>query len=218
MGKAGDGGVQLCHKFTDASGCKFGDACMCRHDRAKARRENRCLACGQQGHFRPDCGHGRGNSKLASEWLRNAHAFRVALEHVFGRRGAAPANSMLLLPPAMGMGGTTARWCTNSRCPHLAQPLITRVITDSEVLCPQLPATSTRRRMGAALASVRPRLLADREARDFMAGCVNARLRARMIMKVWMQTRMQGQTNGCKACALATSQPSNPPEAINVWR
>ena len=23
----------------------------------------------------------------------------------------------------MGMGGTTARWCTNSRCPHLAQPL-----------------------------------------------------------------------------------------------
>ena len=23
----------------------------------------------------------------------------------------------------MGMGGITARWCTNSRCPHLAQPL-----------------------------------------------------------------------------------------------
>ena len=44
--------------------------------------------------------HRRGNSKLAGEWLRNTHAFRVALGHVFGRRGAAPANSMMLLPPA----------------------------------------------------------------------------------------------------------------------
>ena len=42
----------------------------------------------------------RGNSKLAGEWLRNAHAFRVALGQVFGRCGAAPANSMMLLPPA----------------------------------------------------------------------------------------------------------------------
>ena len=31
---------------------------------------------------------------------QNAHAFRVALGHVFGRRGAAAANSMMLLPPA----------------------------------------------------------------------------------------------------------------------
>ena len=51
----GEGSSQVCHKFADATGCKFGDACMFRHDRAKARRENRCLACGQQGHFRPDC-------------------------------------------------------------------------------------------------------------------------------------------------------------------
>ena len=29
-----------------------------------------------------------------------ARAFRVALGQVFGRRGAAPANSMMLLPPA----------------------------------------------------------------------------------------------------------------------
>ena len=34
------------------------------------------------------------------EWLRNAHAFRVVLGHVFGRRGAAPADSMMLFPPA----------------------------------------------------------------------------------------------------------------------
>ena len=28
---------------------------MFRHDRAKARREGRCLACGQSGHYRPEC-------------------------------------------------------------------------------------------------------------------------------------------------------------------
>ena len=43
---------------------------------------------------------GRGNSKSAGEWLRNARAFRVALGQVLGRRGAAPVNSMMLLPPA----------------------------------------------------------------------------------------------------------------------
>ena len=86
----------------------------------------------------------------------DARDARVPLGQVFGRRGAAPANSMMLLPPAAvhdlmmrtagarimsisgarraqtspgmrafggaKMGGTTAR-CTNSRCPHLAQPL-----------------------------------------------------------------------------------------------
>ena len=31
----------------------------------------------------------------------------------------------------MGMGGTTARWCTSSRCPHLAQPLITLLLLES---------------------------------------------------------------------------------------
>ena len=45
----------LCHKFGDASGCRFGDACRFKHDRSKARKENRCLACGQKDHFRPDC-------------------------------------------------------------------------------------------------------------------------------------------------------------------
>ena len=28
---------------------------MFKHDRAKARKENKCLACGQPGHFRPEC-------------------------------------------------------------------------------------------------------------------------------------------------------------------
>ena len=50
----------------------------------------------------------RGNSKLAGEWLRNAHAFRVALGQIFGRRGAAAANSMMLLPPAADLMMRTA--------------------------------------------------------------------------------------------------------------
>ena len=53
--KGGDGATSACHKFADASGCRFGDSCMFKHDRSKARREGRCLACGQSGHFRPDC-------------------------------------------------------------------------------------------------------------------------------------------------------------------
>ena len=44
-----------CHKFSDASGCRFGDSCMFKHDRSKARKDGRCLACGQSGHFRPEC-------------------------------------------------------------------------------------------------------------------------------------------------------------------
>ena len=51
----GEGTQQLCHKFSDASGCKFGDACIFKHDRARARKEGKCLACGQSGHIRPDC-------------------------------------------------------------------------------------------------------------------------------------------------------------------
>ena len=44
-----------CHNFNEAKGCKFGDACHFKHDRATARKQKRCLACGQDGHFRPDC-------------------------------------------------------------------------------------------------------------------------------------------------------------------
>ena len=51
----GSEGAPSCHKFNDASGCRFGDACMFKHDRAKAKKEGRCLACGQKDHFRPDC-------------------------------------------------------------------------------------------------------------------------------------------------------------------
>ena len=54
-GKGGEGNQQLCHKFSDASGCRFGDSCIFKHDRAKARKEGKCLACGQSGHFRPEC-------------------------------------------------------------------------------------------------------------------------------------------------------------------
>ena len=54
-GKGKGSEVQLCHKFGDSSGCRFGDSCRFKHDRAKARKEGRCLACGQQGHIRPDC-------------------------------------------------------------------------------------------------------------------------------------------------------------------
>ena len=54
-GKGGDGTQQMCHKFSDATGCRFGDACIFKHDRARARKEGKCLACGQSGHIRPDC-------------------------------------------------------------------------------------------------------------------------------------------------------------------
>ena len=47
--------VPLCHGFNDATGCKYGDSCRFMHDRALARRQKRCLACGQDGHFRPEC-------------------------------------------------------------------------------------------------------------------------------------------------------------------
>ena len=51
----GSEGTASCHKFSDGSGCRFGDSCMFKHDRAKAKKEGRCLACGQRDHFRPDC-------------------------------------------------------------------------------------------------------------------------------------------------------------------
>ena len=51
----GAGGSQPCTKFSDATGCRFGDSCHFRHDRGVARKQGRCLACGQKGHFRPDC-------------------------------------------------------------------------------------------------------------------------------------------------------------------
>ena len=44
-----------CHAFADKKGCKFGDSCRFKHDRAAARKQGRCLACGQEGHYRPDC-------------------------------------------------------------------------------------------------------------------------------------------------------------------
>ena len=51
----GPGSENPCHNFNEAKGCKFGDACHFKHDRATARKQKRCLACGQEGHFRPDC-------------------------------------------------------------------------------------------------------------------------------------------------------------------
>ena len=47
--------VGLCHHFADGKGCKYGDSCKFKHDRALARKQRRCLACGQEGHYRPDC-------------------------------------------------------------------------------------------------------------------------------------------------------------------
>ena len=45
----------LCHHFTDGKGCKYGDSCRFKHDRALAIKQRRCLACGQEGHYRPAC-------------------------------------------------------------------------------------------------------------------------------------------------------------------
>ena len=56
-GKGKNQGTELspCFNFNEAKGCKFGDSCRFKHDRATARKQKRCLACGQEGHFRPDC-------------------------------------------------------------------------------------------------------------------------------------------------------------------
>ena len=53
----------------------------------------------------------------------------------------------------MGMGGTTARWCTNSRCPHLAQPLNMKADIDLVALeClkeQSLPVSDTHKQASA---------------------------------------------------------------------
>ena len=55
-GKAkSEGEVNLCYSFMEGKGCRYGDACKFRHDRASARKQKRCLACGQEGHYRPEC-------------------------------------------------------------------------------------------------------------------------------------------------------------------
>ena len=45
----------LAFVITEKKGCTFGDSCRFKHDRAAARKQGRCLACGQEGHYRPDC-------------------------------------------------------------------------------------------------------------------------------------------------------------------
>ena len=47
--------AKLCHGFSEAKGCRYGDSCKFKHDRATARQQKRCLACGQEGHYRPEC-------------------------------------------------------------------------------------------------------------------------------------------------------------------
>ena len=55
-GKGKDGGDQgPCVNFNESRGCRFGDTCRFKHDRATARKQRRCLACGLGGHFRPEC-------------------------------------------------------------------------------------------------------------------------------------------------------------------
>ena len=50
-----DTDLGVCYNYVGGKGCKYGDSCKFRHDKAEARRQKRCLACGQEGHFRPDC-------------------------------------------------------------------------------------------------------------------------------------------------------------------
>ena len=54
-GKGSEGEPNACYNYGEGKGCKYGDACKFKHDRLAARRQKRCLACGQEGHFRPDC-------------------------------------------------------------------------------------------------------------------------------------------------------------------
>ena len=51
----GAGDLPPCYNFSGGKGCKYGDTCRFSHDRLSARKEKRCLACGQEGHFRPEC-------------------------------------------------------------------------------------------------------------------------------------------------------------------
>ena len=49
-GKGKDKGgkeVASCYNFAEAKGCRYGDSCRFFHDS--------CLACGQEGHYRPEC-------------------------------------------------------------------------------------------------------------------------------------------------------------------
>ena len=49
-GKGKDGGDQgPCVNFNESRGCRFGDTCRFKHNRATARKQRRCLACGQGG-------------------------------------------------------------------------------------------------------------------------------------------------------------------------
>ena len=54
-GKVAGSEPNACYNFAEGKGCKFGDSCKFKHDRLAARRQKRCLACGQEGHFRPEC-------------------------------------------------------------------------------------------------------------------------------------------------------------------
>ena len=45
----------MCYNFGEGKGCKYGDACKFKDDRMTARKQKRCLACGVEGHFRPEC-------------------------------------------------------------------------------------------------------------------------------------------------------------------
>ncbi|CAE7205960.1 unnamed protein product [Symbiodinium sp. CCMP2456] len=90
-GKGDSSSAPLCHKFTDGTGCRFGDSCLFKHDRSKARRDGRCLACGQSGHYRPEC------SLVAPE-------NRVVLDS-----GSEASPSSGNSPPAKGSGKAKAK-------------------------------------------------------------------------------------------------------------
>ena len=45
----------MCAFFNEGKGCKLGDACPNFHNKTLARKQNRCLGCGQRNHYRSDC-------------------------------------------------------------------------------------------------------------------------------------------------------------------
>ena len=66
-GKEGSRELGLGHAFAKKKGCKFGDTCRFKHDRATARKQGRCLACGQDGHYRPECPNVKPELRAASD-------------------------------------------------------------------------------------------------------------------------------------------------------
>ena len=68
----------LCHGFASGTGCKYGDACKFKHDKAVAKKEKRCMSCGLEGHFRSECPTGSPEGRSSREAPGSSQSQSVA--------------------------------------------------------------------------------------------------------------------------------------------